>query len=94
MAAVSAEPQRPPFARAYPADADLDALVRAFVAGDFATVRRDAEPLALRTGDPAIAAAARDLRRRIDPDPLATWLIVASAGLLAFLTAWFFAHGR
>ena len=82
---------RPRFADGYPRDPALDRLVEAFVRGNHRLVRDEAEALAKRReteGDPRVADAARDLRRRLDPDRLAYVLLVTTAVLLATLTAW------
>jgi hypothetical protein len=83
---------RPLFARAYPRTPEIDALLAAFEAGNYARVREEAPKVAESATDPKVAAAARDLRRRIDPDPLQLYLLALTAGLLLFLTAWFFWH--
>jgi hypothetical protein len=90
--ATEAADHRPPFARKYPRTAELDALLSAFEAGNYAKVRTEAPKLAERTDDPEVAGAARDLRRRIDPDPLQLYLLALTAALLLFLTVWFFTH--
>ncbi|MBI2389361.1 MAG: hypothetical protein HYV09_07170 [Deltaproteobacteria bacterium] len=79
---------RPPFARSYPRDAELDRLVAYFQRGNHRAVRDRAEALAQKTSDPKVAAAARDLRARIEPDPLARVLLGATLALLLVLTAW------
>lgn len=84
----------PPFAATFPRDAELDALVDAFVRGDYAFVREAAPRLAERTEDGAIREAALTLRQRIDPDPLGRTLIVVAAALLAFLAWWYLAHAH
>lgn len=78
----------PRFARGYPQDPALDRLVLAFSRGNHAIVRREAPELQRRTTDPAVAAAARDLRRRLEPDPLAYVLLGTTALLLVALFAW------
>jgi hypothetical protein len=83
---------RPAFARAFPRDPALDALVAAFEAGDYARVRREAPALAKATEHDDVRAAARELRRRLDPDPLALYLLGGAALLLAFLGAWYWSH--
>ena len=88
---MSAEPEdrpRPLFAQGYPRDPALDRLVTAFSLGNHRLVRDEAERLATRTDDPKVAAAARDLRRRLEPDRLAFVLLGATALLLITLTAW------
>ncbi|MBI5531993.1 MAG: hypothetical protein HY898_04710 [Deltaproteobacteria bacterium] len=89
----SAEP-RPPvstspsFARSFPDDPELRELVEAFERGQFALVRERAPKLAESTSNPGVAEAARELRRRLDPDPLAVKLLLAAVALLIFLSAW------
>jgi hypothetical protein len=82
----------PAFAHAFPRDAELDALVAAFEAGDYARVRREAPALAQRTEDDAVRRAARELRRRLDPDPAAVYMLLAAAMLLVFLAGWYWLH--
>jgi hypothetical protein len=82
----------PAFARAWPRDEALDALVAAFEAGDYARVRREAPELARSTEDDAVRRAARELRRRLDPDPVAVYMLMAAAGLLVFLAGWYWLH--
>ena len=81
--------QVPAFARGWPHDPELDTLVTAFEAGDYARVRRGAPELSLRTGDDAVRRAARELKRRLDPDPVAVYMLMAAAALLAFLAGWY-----
>ena len=82
----------PSFARTWPRDAALDALVAAFEAGDYARVRREAPVLARSTDDDAVRRAARELRRRLDPDPVAVYMLMAAAALLVFLAGWYGLH--
>lgn len=82
----------PAFARGWPRDATLDALVAAFEAGDYARVRREAPLLAKSTEDDAVRRAARELRRRLDPDPVAVYMLAAAGALLVFLAGWYWAH--
>ncbi len=76
---------RPPFARRYPKDAELDALVDAFGRGDFARVRAQAPELAEKTEDPQVRAAALDLRQRIEPSRFSLYLLALGFALLVFL---------
>ncbi len=85
--------ERPRFLLDYPQDPELQRLCRAFERGDFATVRQNAPKLAESSEDPAVKAAARELRKRIDPDPLTYVLLAMALGLLAVLVGWtFLAH--
>ena len=76
---------RPAFARNFPKDDALDALVTAFSRGDFRCVREGAPKLAEQSEDHAIQAAARELRRRIDPSPVALYLVALGFMLLVVL---------
>jgi hypothetical protein len=80
------------FTKGFPDDPELGRLVQAFEAGDYRTVRAGAPKLAERTKDARVRAAALDLRRRIDPDPIQLYLLALTFALLAFLTAWFYLH--
>jgi hypothetical protein len=82
----------PAFAVGWPPDAALVALVAAFEAGDYARVRREAPALAKATEDDAVRRAARELRRRLDPDPVAVYMLMAAAALLVFLAGWYWLH--
>jgi hypothetical protein len=82
--------QRPPFAGSFPRDPELDALVDAFVRGDYLRVRRGARELAVRNHDEAVARAARELLARTQADPLVVLLLLLAALLLMTLT-WYWA---
>lgn len=83
---------KPRFARAFPKDAELDALLAAFEAGDYARVRVEAPALALKTEDEDVRRAARELRKRIDPDPLSLALMGIAALLLLVLSGYYWTH--
>jgi hypothetical protein len=83
--------ERPPFLRRMPRDPDLDRVVAAFERGDYARVRREAPALAERSEDARVRRAALELRRRIDPDPLARIVLLAAVALLLFLVVWTYA---
>jgi hypothetical protein len=86
---------RPLFARGYPRDAALDALVGAFVRGDFGRVRRDAPPVILDGSSPEVRAAAEDVLARTRPDPLSRVFFALTAALLLFLSVyWWWKAGR
>lgn len=93
-AAGEADPaaQRPAFAARFPNDPALNDLVSAFEQGNYALVRREAPALAKRTDRPEVRKAARELARRIDPDPLAVYMLIAAVLLLVFLAAWYWSH--
>lgn len=84
--------ERPRFLLSFPSDPDLDRLVAAFERGDFATVRADAPALAERTEDAHVRDAALELRRRLDPDPLIKYLLLASVVLLFVLVMHAYTH--
>ncbi len=85
-------PQIPAFALDFPADPELDALVAAFESGDYARVRREAPLLVKATESVAVRKAARELLKRIEPDPVAVYLLAGAALLLTFLAFWYWTH--
>ena len=82
--------ERPAFLLEFPHDPDLEALIAAFEAGDYARIRREAPALARRTSDERVRRAALELRRRIDPDPLLLLLLALAGALFAFLVLWIY----
>lgn len=84
--------ERPRFLLAFPEHPDLARLSAAFEAGNYAAVRAEAEELAERTEDPAVRDAALELRRRIEPDPLAKYLLALTGALLLFLAYFAYHH--
>ena len=80
--------ERPEFVLGFPEDPELERLISAFEAGNYAFVRREAPELAKKTNDPAVRDASLELRRRIEPDPLAMYLLLISVLLLVFLIVW------
>jgi hypothetical protein len=90
--ATEASEDVPAFAIGWPRDAELTALVTAFEAGDYARVRREAPALAQRTEDRDVRRAARELAKRLDPDPVAVYMLAAAAMLLVFLAGWYWSH--
>ncbi|HYQ04016.1 MAG TPA: hypothetical protein VER96_35325 [Polyangiaceae bacterium] len=73
--------ERPQFLLEFPRDPALQQLVAAFEAGNYQAVREGAAKLAESTEDPIVAAAARELARRIEPDPLMKYLLFVALGL-------------
>jgi len=84
--------ERPRFLLAFPQDPDLARLSAAFEAGNYALVRAEAEALSERTQNPAVRDAALELRRRIEPDPLAKYLLALTAALLLSLAYFAYHH--
>jgi hypothetical protein len=80
--------ERPVFLLDFPEDPALEALIQAFEAGNYARVREGADLLARSHESAAVRDAALELRRRIEPDPLAKYLIAISVVLLVVLTVW------
>ena len=77
--------ERPRFLLAFPDDPELQRLVGAFEAGNYEAVRIGASKLAEDTPDAIVREAARELRRRIDPDPLMKYLLAVAVVLFAFV---------
>ncbi len=84
-AAAPVDPERPLFAADWPRSPYLDRLLVAFERGNYAYVRSEAPRVAERASDPAVKTAALELRRRIDPAPLAGFLVIIAIGLLVVL---------
>ncbi len=76
--------ERPRFLLDFPDDPRLEELIAHFEAGDYAAVRRLAPELEKSASTP-VALAAAELLWRTRPDPLAKYLLLASAVLLVFL---------
>lgn len=86
--------QRPAFVLDFPQDPELDVLVRAFEAGNFALVRERAPRLAETSERPEVKAAARELARRIEPDPLVKFLLGVAIALFVAVVAYVYrSHG-
>jgi hypothetical protein len=87
--------ERPRFLLDFPKNPDLELLIVAFESGNYAYIRDNAERVAAAATDPLVREAALELRRRIDPDPLAKYLLLISVLLLVFLSAWaYLSHGH
>lgn len=84
--------ERPRFLLGFPPHPDLARLAAAFEAGNYALVRAEAEALAERAESPAVRDAALELRRRIEPDPLAKYMLALTAALLLLLAYWAYHH--
>lgn len=82
----------PAFALRFPDDPALAALVAAFEQGDYARVRREAPALVQQTESVEVRKAARELLKRLEPDPVAVYLLAGAGLLLAFLALWYWAH--
>jgi hypothetical protein len=90
----SPSPRRPSFARDFPPDEALDAIVEAFARGDYARVREEAPKIAASETSAEVRAAARMLVDRTKPDPLAVLLVALTGVLLFVLTAYWIVHGK
>lgn len=77
--------ERPGFLLEFPDDPELQRLARAFEEGNYETVRLGAPKLAETTTDARVRGAARELRRRIDPDPLMKYLLWVAIALFVFV---------
>jgi hypothetical protein len=89
----------PTFAKAFPDHPRLNELVRAFERGNYARVREGGRRLLEETKTEseaedlkAVRRATRELLRRIEPDPIAVYMLVGSILLLAFLAIWYWSN--
>jgi hypothetical protein len=83
-------PARPAFARDWPADPELDALLGAFEAGNYALVRETAPKVAESAGargDDALQNRALLVLARIEPDPVGKVIFGIAALLLVAVVA-------
>jgi hypothetical protein len=78
----------PTFAREFPADPGLDALLLAFRDGNYARVRRDAPAIVTGAASEDVKRAAAELVRRTKADPIMVWLLVVTGVLLASLSVY------
>jgi hypothetical protein len=87
--------ERPAFVLDYPSDPELDRLVRAFELGNYAFVREHAPELAEKGKDARVRAAAAELARRIEPDPLVKVLLAMAVAFFCVLLLWAYkTHGN
>jgi hypothetical protein len=85
--------ERPRFLLEFPSDPALQQLVVAFEAGNYQAVREGSAKLVESTEDPIVRAAARELARRIEPDPLMKYLLFVALGLFVFVV-WYTYQGQ
>jgi hypothetical protein len=87
--------ERPAFVLDFPEDPELEPLVAAFEAGNYAHVREHAPRLAASTERPEVKAAALELGRRIEPDPLVKFLLAVAIALFVVVVAYVYhSHGN
>jgi hypothetical protein len=85
--------ERPRFARNFPEDPALDALVEAFARGDYARIRAECPGLSRSAADASVRRACRVLLARTRPDPLAVFLVALTAALLVVIAAYWTTRG-
>lgn len=85
-------PEAPRFARGWADKPELAPLIEAFRTGNYAKVRALAPKLLAETTDPDTRNAIQDIRRRLDPDPMALYALAVTLALLVFLSAWLYLH--
>ncbi|HET9957304.1 MAG TPA: hypothetical protein VFQ61_22555 [Polyangiaceae bacterium] len=79
--------ERPRFLLEFPEDPELERLIGCFEAGNYRELRQGAPTLIERSTNPEIRAAAEELLRRIEPDPLMKLLLVAAIVLFICVVA-------
>jgi hypothetical protein len=89
---MTATPTRPSFARDFPREPGLDALVEAFARGNYARVRAEAVSLAASSGAEDVRRAAQELLARTKPDPMALGLLALTGALLVVLSTYWITY--
>ena len=85
--------ERPHFLLRFPVDAALEELIDAFERGNYKKVRELSPGLIARSERAEVQAAARELLRRIEPDPLLKFILFASMALFVAVVAYvYYAH--
>jgi hypothetical protein len=85
-------PEQPDFLLSFPQSPELEPAVDAFLNGNYREVRRVCDNLLERDLDPDVQSAARELLRRLTPDPLIKGILWGSFVLLALIVLW--AYGQ
>ncbi len=80
--------ERPAFLLRFPEDPELEPVIAAFEAGNYAHVRAAAQKLSEQGRTPELRRAADELLRRIDPDPLMKVFLAVAIALLLVVVAY------
>lgn len=88
----AADPRRAAFLDDLPDSPELQPLIAAFVAGNYAVLREQELALRAQSKDPDVLAAARELVERTEPDPLSKALLGFAVLFFLFLVAWVYLH--
>ncbi|MBK8254561.1 MAG: hypothetical protein IPK82_18075 [Polyangiaceae bacterium] len=89
---MASEPtvERPVFARTFPKEPRLDRALAFFNAGNYQSARREAQALLKdETENAELRSSARELLRRMEPDPLAKALVAIAFVLLVVLAGYY-----
>lgn len=88
-------PRRARFLDDLPSDPQIEPIIEAFEAGNYARVHELATELLARSEDEDVRRAARELERRTEPDPLGRALLLMSIGLFILVVIWTYSsHGH
>jgi hypothetical protein len=80
--------ERPRFLLAFPKDPELEMLIAAFESGNYARVRELAPKLIETAEEPEVQGAAREILRRVEPDPLLKLLLFVAIALFVIVVAY------
>lgn len=80
--------ERPAFLLRFPEDPELEPVIAAFEAGNYAHVRVAAQKLSEHGQTPEVRHAADELLRRIEPDPLMKLFLGVAIALLLVVVAY------
>ena len=79
--------ERPAFLLRFPQDPELEPVLAAFEAGNYAHVREAAQKLSEQGQTPEVRRAADELLRRVEPDPLVKLFLAVAVALLLVVVA-------
>lgn len=86
--------ERPKFLLKFPEDPELEGLIAAFEAGNYLKVRTEAPRLVERAERAEVKAAASELLRRIEPDPLIKFFLGTAVALFVAVVVYvYYSHG-
>ncbi len=82
----------PSFARDFPRHPQLDRVLDLFERGNYHLARKEAVLLVQSKEDEAVRKAAKEIVKRISPEPLAMYFMAIASALLVILAGYYWTH--